>query len=172
MGHQSSLSTLTDDEIHGKTYEVFGKSPCSSQITLCCDQLKKKNIISIAATGSGKTLSYFMPLCFSPDSIILIVRALNVLRDQFVRKAEKANLSGIAVTGINNNKQTFKVCSILVGYHKMGPYHFCMQYRLKNIESLYLAPKSTWKGTCNSVSLMGCIPDCSLSCRHSAYALK
>ncbi|KAI0074538.1 hypothetical protein K474DRAFT_1601289, partial [Panus rudis PR-1116 ss-1] len=68
------------------------------------------NIVSIAPTGSGKTLSYLMPLLFSEDSIIIIVTALVVLGDQFVSEAVKAGLSAVNVHAENSTKQTFQVC--------------------------------------------------------------
>src|SRR5882762_5866291 len=46
------------DELHIKTEEIFGKKPCFFQCRLGTAQLQRCNIISIAATGSGKILSY------------------------------------------------------------------------------------------------------------------
>ncbi|THH15237.1 hypothetical protein EUX98_g9498 [Antrodiella citrinella] len=49
-----------------------------------------------------------MPLQFSPDSIVIIVSALNVLGDQFVDEATKAGFSAISVNADNDNDATFK----------------------------------------------------------------
>ena len=68
------------------------------------------NIISIAATGSGKTLSYLITLPFSDGKIIIIVSALNVLGDQFVAETMVAGYLAISVTAENNNDRIFTVC--------------------------------------------------------------
>lgn len=107
----ASNPTLSDDEIWIKTQDIFTKRPCNFQIKLCRAQLERKNIISIAATGSGKTLSYLMTLPFSQDSIIIIITALVVLGDQFVSEAAQAGYSAISVSAENDNEKTFKACS-------------------------------------------------------------
>ena len=99
----------TDQEIRAKTHDIFGKRPCNFQIKLCKAQLQRKNIISIAATGSGKTLSYLMTLPFSPNSIVIIVTALVVLGDQFVSESLNAGFAAISVNTENNNEKTFQV---------------------------------------------------------------
>ncbi len=54
-------------------------------------------MVCTAATGFGKTLTFFMPLLFSPDSVIIIVTALNILGEQNVRQLAEVGISGIAV---------------------------------------------------------------------------
>ena len=101
-------------EICLKTQEVFGKTPCLFQIELCLAQLQghhvRQDIISIAPTGSGKTLCFLMPLLFNNNKITIIVTALNLLGEQFVRQAEMAGITAIAVTKANNKCNTFQVC--------------------------------------------------------------
>jgi len=97
-------------ELRTKTEEIFGKKPCFFQCRLGTAQLEGHNIISIAATGSGKTLSYLITLLFSGGKFIILVSALNVLRDQFVVETEKGGYPAISVTVENNNDRTFMVC--------------------------------------------------------------
>ncbi len=88
---------LSDDDICSKTKDMLGKQPCNFWIKLCHAQLEHKNIISIAATGSSKTLSYLMTLSLTgTDSVLIIVTALNVLGDQFAREAQSAGFSTIS----------------------------------------------------------------------------
>jgi hypothetical protein len=51
------------DEIRSKTFESFGKSPCAWKVRVCEQVLHgDRDIISIAGTGMGKTLTFWMPL--------------------------------------------------------------------------------------------------------------
>jgi superfamily II DNA helicase RecQ len=101
-------------EICSRTREVFGKTPCLFQIELCHAQLRgyylQQDIISVASTGSGKTLCFLMPLLFNNHKITIIITALNLLGEQFCRQAKGAGISAIAVTAINNTRSTFQVC--------------------------------------------------------------
>ncbi|KAH7906213.1 P-loop containing nucleoside triphosphate hydrolase protein [Hygrophoropsis aurantiaca] len=101
------FSEISIEQIQEKTLATFGTLPCRFQAELCRAQLQKKDIISIAATGSGKTLTFLMPLQFSADSVVIVVTALNVLGDQFVCEAEAAGFSAISVTAENDNDKTF-----------------------------------------------------------------
>ena len=114
----------TDQEIRAKTCNVFGKRPCNFQIKLCKAQLQRKNIISIAATGSGKTLSYLMTLPFSSNSIVIIVTALVVLGDQFVSESLKAGFAAISVNAENSNEKTFQVRQRILCSNDYGTYTY------------------------------------------------
>jgi len=97
------------NNIRQKALNVFGKTPCKFQVNLCLWQLQKHNIISISLTGSGKTLTFWLPLLFSKNSVSIVVTALNILGDQFVNELEQAGFPAISVTAANNNEETFKV---------------------------------------------------------------
>jgi len=67
-------------EIRQKVIQLLGYRPCLWQIRVVEALLKHdKDIISIAATGSGKTLTFWMPLLFRPDGIQIIITPLNIL---------------------------------------------------------------------------------------------
>jgi superfamily II DNA helicase RecQ len=68
-----------------------------------------KDIIAIAATGSGKTLTFWMPLLFKKDGIQIVVTPLNILGKQNVNNLAKLGIQGITVTAENATTQTFKV---------------------------------------------------------------
>ena len=111
----STLELPSAAEICAKSQEVFGKTPCLFQIELCLAQLRahsiRQDIISIAPTGSGKTLCFLMPLLFNNNRISIIVTALNLLGEQFCRQAQDVGISAIAVTATNNTQETFQVCA-------------------------------------------------------------
>ena len=108
-----SATTLSgkfnESELRAKILQIFKKRPCDFQYKLLEAQQHGKNIISVARTGSGKTLTYFMPLVMSDDSIIIIVTALNVLGEQFEREAQTAGYAALSVNGENESDSVFKV---------------------------------------------------------------
>jgi len=114
-GHQEHLIPV--EVIREQTQAVFKKSPCLFQIELCraqlCSQHTLQDIISTASTGSGKTLSFLMPLLFNGGKITIIVTALNLLGEQFGRQLESAGIAGISITASNANRATFEVCGIV-----------------------------------------------------------
>ena len=65
------------------TQQVFGITPCIGQITAALAQLEKKtDVVFISGTGSGKTLTFWIPMIYEKDSITILVTALNVLGHQ------------------------------------------------------------------------------------------
>ena len=97
-------------EIRRQTQEILGYRPCLWQIRVVEAILKHdKDIIVIAATGSGKTLTFWMPLLFKGDGIQIVVTPLNILGKQNVESLAKMGIRGITVTAENATMQTFKV---------------------------------------------------------------
>ena len=103
------LTTVIKDT----TQKVFDTVPCMFQINLCLAQLQahsnNSDIITMAATGSGKTLCFLMPLLFNSGKLIIIVTTLNLLGEQFVSIIKAAGFEAIAVTRENNEKAVFEV---------------------------------------------------------------
>lgn len=52
---------------------------------LCCIALQKKDVVYIAATGSGKTMILAMMLLLNPDSVCVTVSPLKELQKSQVR---------------------------------------------------------------------------------------
>ncbi|KIL56654.1 hypothetical protein M378DRAFT_39791, partial [Amanita muscaria Koide BX008] len=81
------------DEIRCKAFDVLGKRPCLWQANVCQAILEgNRDVISIAGTGMGKTLTFWLPLLFRPDGIQIIVTPLNILGQQNVETLEKAGI--------------------------------------------------------------------------------
>jgi superfamily II DNA helicase RecQ len=98
------------DEIRRRTQAVLGYRPCLWQIHIVEAILKRdKDIISIAATGSGKTLTFWMPLLFKNEGIQIIVTPLNILGKQNIDSLTACGIRGVTVTAENATKYTFKV---------------------------------------------------------------
>jgi len=68
-----------------------------------------RDIVSIAATGAGKTLTFWMPLLFRNDGIQIIITPLNILGKQNVEDLAALGISGIALSAENATPANFKV---------------------------------------------------------------
>ncbi|KAG1811372.1 P-loop containing nucleoside triphosphate hydrolase protein, partial [Suillus subaureus] len=97
-------------EICNRTLQVFGQRPCLWQVevtqaVLRCDQ----DVVSISATGSGKTMTFWMPLLFHPQGIQIVVTPLNILGTQNVAALEKLSIKGLALHAETATNANFKV---------------------------------------------------------------
>jgi superfamily II DNA helicase RecQ len=100
-------------EIRQKTWEVLGYRPCLWQIRVVEAILRHdKDVVAIAATGSGKTLTFWMPLLFKKDGIQIVITPLNILGKQSVNSLAAMGIQGVTVTAENATRQTFKVSII------------------------------------------------------------
>jgi len=133
-----ALSLPTLSLIQDKCKEIFNKTPCQFQSLLCLWHLQRKNIISISPTGSGKTLTFWLPLLFSPTSIIIIITALNVLGDQFVAQLEEVGFPAVAVTAANDNDIIFLVSFIISKFGSLFTSEYSTEYMLRTLSCCYL----------------------------------
>ena len=100
------------DQIRQKTLEQFGFVPCLWQIRVVEAILKHDHdVVSTAATGSGKTLTFWMPLLFHEGGIQIVISPLNLLGKQNVDDLTTKYINAIAVTAKNADSRTFQVCS-------------------------------------------------------------
>ena len=67
--------------------------------------LEQWDVIEIAATGSGKSLPYWMALLFIKYGIVVLVTPPKLLKKQFVEVLERNEL-----TASNSNNELFYVC--------------------------------------------------------------
>ncbi|KAJ7881890.1 P-loop containing nucleoside triphosphate hydrolase protein [Mycena leptocephala] len=72
-------------DIRAKAIEHLGYTPCQWQIKVV-EAIRRRDgdVVCISATGSGKTLTFWLPLLFKADGIQLIISPLNILGDQNV----------------------------------------------------------------------------------------
>lgn len=103
----------TLDAIRKNTEELLGRRPCHFQMKVCEAFLRgDKNIVASAATGFGKSLTFFMPLLFSEDAIIIIITPLNILGQQTVNQLAALQISAVAVDAQSVTQDVIKVCTI------------------------------------------------------------
>ena len=101
----------SDEEVQRLVEERTGIWPCLWQIKVVWMILEQWDVIEIAATGSGKSLPYWMALLFIKHGIVVLVTPLKLLGQQFVRVLEKNELTAVSMTASNSNNELFKVCA-------------------------------------------------------------
>ena len=103
-------------EIHVLVEVKFGKRPCWLQIKIAQALYAGNDVVGVAATGAGKTLSFWIALLMAleegENKMVFVVTPLNLLGKQNVEALAKAKLSTISVSSENANAATFKVMSI------------------------------------------------------------
>ena len=105
----------TVKEIRDLVMAKLGKRPCWLQIKITLALYAKKDVVAVAATGAGKTLSFWIALLMAleegQDKMIFVVTPLNLLGKQNVEAldSDRAELSAIAVSSENANPATFEV---------------------------------------------------------------
>lgn len=109
----SSIPSIA--EIRSRTFEAFGKRLCLWQARICEAILQGgQDVISIAGTGMGKTLTFWMPLLFRPQGILLVITPISILGKQNVEILEKAGIHGIFVSRGTALEQFFRVSNVLI----------------------------------------------------------
>ena len=101
-------------EIRDLVEKRFNKRPCWYQIKIALAlYYAGKDVITCAATGAGKTLSFWIALLMAmeagEDKMIFVVTPLNLLGKQNVDSLDQAGLHAIAVSSENANATVYKV---------------------------------------------------------------
>ncbi|KAF8214390.1 P-loop containing nucleoside triphosphate hydrolase protein, partial [Mycena galopus ATCC 62051] len=96
-------------EIRAKAVERLGYLPCLWQIKVVEAILKRDgDVVCISATGSGKTLTFWLPLLFRPHGIQLVISPLNILGQQNVAQLAAMKINGITITAETATRQNFQ----------------------------------------------------------------
>lgn len=108
---QSSWVQHTRDRVR----EVFGVNvrPCLWQVKVALATLKgDKHVLSISRTGSGKTLTFWIPALLCNDGIIIVVVPLNILGQQNVDQLSRAGIKSVVITGESDTDSNYEVCEL------------------------------------------------------------
>jgi superfamily II DNA helicase RecQ len=97
------------DEMREAVKERFGFFPCTWQLNAALTQLKQNDLVTLAPTGSGKTLTFWIPLLFNEDGITIVVTPLIVLGEKNVSKLSLVSIPAINLTTSSASDKTFKV---------------------------------------------------------------
>ncbi|KAF4579691.1 hypothetical protein EYR40_000127 [Pleurotus pulmonarius] len=103
----------TTQEIRDATFKRFNKRPCLFQIqvakTIYC---ARKDVVACAPTGSGKTLSFWMPLVMAQaDGLrltMIVVTPLNLLGKQNMAQLSQVGIRAVAISSENNSPALWK----------------------------------------------------------------
>ncbi|EIW61392.1 P-loop containing nucleoside triphosphate hydrolase protein [Trametes versicolor FP-101664 SS1] len=111
----SPAADLPDiSEIRRRTTEKLGRQPCLWQCDVAQAILKgDKDIVCISGTGSGKTLTFWMPLLFRPRGIQLVITPLNILGTQNKKQLHDMGISAVVLSGETATRENFKAAGTL-----------------------------------------------------------
>ncbi|KAI5999082.1 P-loop containing nucleoside triphosphate hydrolase protein, partial [Pisolithus albus] len=102
-----ALPSLSNIRSH--TQRVFGVRLCRWQLRVAETILNgEKDVICIAGTGMGKTLTFWMPLLFRPDGVQIVVTPLNLLGQQNVTSLAKAGIQVISISSETATPENFQ----------------------------------------------------------------
>jgi superfamily II DNA helicase RecQ len=73
-----------------------------------------EDIITVAPTGSGKSLTYWIPLLYIKHGITVVVSPLKLLGTQFAQMLEDNQISVISIMAANATNKVFKVMILIV----------------------------------------------------------
>ncbi|KAK0455371.1 P-loop containing nucleoside triphosphate hydrolase protein [Desarmillaria tabescens] len=96
-----------DEEVQARVEAMFRCSPCLWQIKVARSVLAGKDVITVAPTGAGKSLTYWIPLAFTDKGIVMVVLPLKQLGIQFSSSLNSKGLSAISVTAENTSKDLY-----------------------------------------------------------------
>ncbi|KAG1766132.1 hypothetical protein EV702DRAFT_1272018, partial [Suillus placidus] len=103
MSEAPSLGIIRDI-----TQQHFGKRPCLWQIKITQAFIEtNRDIVCIAGTSMGKTMTFWMPLLFKPG-LQIIVTPLNQLGRQNVSALAKAGLLSISISSETASWSNFR----------------------------------------------------------------
>jgi len=99
----------TYDEMRIKAEAVFARRPCIWQLRVVEAILRQDgDITCISGTGSGKTLTFWLPLLFRAG-IQLVVTPLTILGKQNVQELAKCGIRAIELTAQTGNLSNYRV---------------------------------------------------------------
>lgn len=89
---------------------ALGSSPCLWQLRVAFAVLKgEKDVICVARTGAGKSLTFYLPLVVRMEGIIIIVVPLNALASEMASDLSSMGLAAIAITASTSSPKNFVV---------------------------------------------------------------
>lgn len=116
----SQIETLSYDnttviEVRSLCEAVLRTSPCLWQIRTAFAILKgEKDVICVARTGAGKSLTFYLPLLVRMEGIIIIVVPLNALASEMASRLTAMGLAAIALTASTSKELNYTVSLFII----------------------------------------------------------
>jgi superfamily II DNA helicase RecQ len=70
-------------------------------------------VITISATGSGKTLNFWLPLLFNGNGIMVLITPLNILGDKNYNELKEIGINAINLTMSTATEDAYRVSDAL-----------------------------------------------------------
>ncbi|KAF8316519.1 uncharacterized protein EI90DRAFT_3134332 [Cantharellus anzutake] len=108
------VKTPSTEQIRARSEAEWGRCACWFQTEIAEFLLHKlkQNLVSTAATGTGKTYTFFLPALYEKDGVSFIIAPLRKLADQHVDSAKSLGLTAIALEAKTINKDIYGVAGI------------------------------------------------------------
>ena len=100
------------DEMREAVNARFGCRPCTWQLEAALTQLNGRDLLTIAPTGCGKTLTFWIPLLFNGNGITIVITPLIVLGEKNVKELSDVSISAINLSSATISDETFQVLLI------------------------------------------------------------
>ena len=121
-GHPNTMPE-SDEDVQIQVKQVFGFRPCLWQICVVHAILTGNNVITIALTGSGKSLTYWMLLLFIKYGITVVVTPLKLLGGQFSKMLQDNGVSAVSITVANATNELFEASVLIPFIHSVNSAH-------------------------------------------------
>lgn len=111
----TSTRDWTADDIRTLVEHKLGKRACLLQIQAALALYAGNDVVVSAATGFGKTLTFWIPLLMAleecRDKVVFVVTPLNLLGRQNVENLQSVGIPAVAVDSESLNEEVLKVSS-------------------------------------------------------------
>jgi superfamily II DNA helicase RecQ len=106
------------NDIRALVQHAFNKRACLFQIKIAQALYAGKDTIACSLTGSGKTLTFFIPLLMKKadgeERTSIIVTPLNLLGKQMEDDMKASEITTVAVSRDTAKTSLFKICILLL----------------------------------------------------------
>lgn len=113
-------------QVREKVGVVFGRQvrPCLWQVKTALATVKgDKHVLSISSTGSGKTLTFWIPVLICKDGILIVVVPLNILAKQHADQLNRVGINAIVITGDTDTASNYEVSVIYLIHNNLLTRH-------------------------------------------------
>ena len=106
----------TVDEMREAVSERFGLIPCTWQLEAALTQLGQRDLLTLAPMGSGKTLTFWIPLLFNDDGVTIVITLLTVLGEKNIKELSDMSIAAVNLTTTSASDETFKVILLYLNF--------------------------------------------------------